>query len=78
MRKCLVRDAATAATAARIYDILRECDVILSEHGMRAEQGHYGDNYWVVALIHDIVAVRGRLNRIRQLITGEPEKNGPQ
>lgn len=76
MKKGMVRDAATAKIAAQVYEILRGCDVILSEHEMRTEQGHYGDSLWVVALSYDLVSVRGRLNRVRALIAGSTENLG--
>ena len=72
MRKGLVKDAASMAVAAKINELLHECDTILSEHGHRADQGIYGQGLWAPALSHDILAVRGRLDRVRMLIAGEP------
>lgn len=76
MKKGMVRDAATMAAAAKINELLHECDTILSEHGHRAEQGLYGQGLWAPALSHDILAVRGRLDRVRALVAGSPENLG--
>ena len=78
MRKCLVRDAATAATAARIFEILRGCEYIISEHRSRAEQGLYGEGLLVAALRHDLWAAQQRIDMVRLLITGEPENSSAQ
>ncbi len=78
MRKCLVRDAATAATAARIFEILRGCENILGEHRSRAEQGLYGEGLLATALRHDLWAAQQRIDMVRLLITGDPENSSAQ
>ena len=78
MEKGLVRDAATAATAARIFEILQGCDELLSEHRSRAEQGLYGDGVWGESLQHDLWAAQTRIDMVRSLITGGPAMSAAQ
>ncbi len=75
-KRGLIRDAHSAKLSADVFVLLRECDVALSEHMSRAEQGMYGE-YWGKGLSWDLAAVRARLERVRNLITGdEAEKGG--
>ncbi|MBR6481702.1 MAG: hypothetical protein IKT26_00545 [Bacteroidaceae bacterium] len=78
MGRGLVKDAATMAVVAKVNDILRGCDRILSEHGGRAEQGLYGDGEWAKSLAHDLWSVRARLDRVSALIVGSSEELPPQ
>lgn len=70
MRKGLVTDAGTMATAAKVYDLLRSCEKILAEHAKRASQGLYGQGIWGAALEHDLVSARARLLSARDLVSG--------
>lgn len=70
MGKGLVKDAESMAIAAKIYDILSSCEKILSEHSKRASQDIYGRGIWAAALEHDLLSARGRLQRVRVLISG--------
>lgn len=76
MRKGLVKDTESMAIAAKIFEILSSCEKILSEHRKRASQDMYGHGIWAAALEHDLSAVRARLGRVRDLISGGSE-NGP-
>lgn len=75
MGKNLVRDAATAATVAKVNELLRECETILAEHTHRSEVGVYGKGIWPPALTHDLLSVRARLQRVAALMGGAPEQH---
>lgn len=70
MKKGLVRDAASAGTAAEVNELLRQCDIALSEQQGLAGQGVFGSGHWVQALQWDLTAVRARLDRVRTLVNG--------
>ena len=72
MRKGLVRDAASAKTAAEINELLRLCDVALTEWMGLAGQGLFGQGHWAKALSWDLAALRARLERVRELVNGSP------
>lgn len=71
MTKGLVHDAASAKIAAEVNIILRTADMTLGEHISRAEQGLYGE-WWSKGLIYDLSAIRDRLERVGDLISGTP------
>ena len=71
MRKGLVHDAASAKIAAEVNDILRTADMALIEHIGRADQGLYGE-WWSKGLSYDLGAIRARLARVRDLVSGSP------
>ena len=60
MRVGMVRDAATAKTAAQVANLLRECDLILAACRPEGEEAAW-----------DLASVRARLARVRALVCGE-------
>lgn len=66
----MVHDAQTAAAAARVNELLRQCDEILKYHIGRADRRVYGVGDWAKALSWDLSAMRARLARVRDEIAG--------
>lgn len=69
----LVRDAKSAAEAARIAEILRSSLAIIDEHGERCRKGNYGHGVWAQALEHDLVSLKARIERVRSIVWGADE-----
>lgn len=76
----MVHDAKSAATVAKVLDILRGCETILVEHQRHAESGAYGHGWKRTQLTHDLMSLRARLDRARWLMGGgevtPPEAGG--
>ena len=66
----MVHDAHSAMVAAKVCELLRECDEVLKHHHAAAERMVYGSSLWTEALQWDLSAVRAKLVRVGNLVCG--------